>query len=76
MVPELFHKFFPENLYIGYRGTILPMVTSCVPNSGYLNKLTFPCNFKCKTCLARYNHRYLICEASSYTMTLYEKKRI
>jgi len=48
----------------------------CVGNFGYVTKLTFQCNFKSKTCLARYDHRYLMCEASSYTMTLYERKTV
>ena len=59
MVPE----FFAEFSYIGYHTT----------SFGQLTKLTFQCNFKCKTYLARYDHRYLICKESSYTMTLYEK---
>ena len=47
MVPGLFYKNFPESLYKRYKGTILPMA---VANFGHLTKLTFQCNFKCKTC--------------------------
>jgi len=73
MVSELFCKNDPESLYRGYKGTIPPMVTWYVSNFGHLTKSTFQCKFKCKTYLARYDHRYLICKESSYTMTLYEK---
>jgi len=34
----------------------------------------FQCDFKCKTCLIKYDHRNLICEESSYITTLYEEK--
>jgi len=73
-VPELFHKNIPESLYTANMGTIPTMVTWCVSNFGHITTLTFQCDFKCKTCLARYDHRYLICEESSYTITLYEEK--
>jgi len=68
MVPELYYENVPESLYArmyGYYTT-----------QGYLmcrQKLTFHCNFKCKICLARYDHQYLICEESSNTMTRSEK---
>ena len=36
---------------------------------GHFATLIFQYAFKCKRCLAKYDHRYLICEESSYTMT-------
>ena len=74
MVPKLLYKDVPDSLYIENMGTTLPMVTWCVTNVGHLTALTFQCNFKCKTCLAKYDHRKLMCEQSSYTMTWYEEK--
>ena len=73
MVLELFSKNVPESLCRGM-GTMPPVVTWYVPNFGRLTKLTFRCNFNCKTYLARYDHRYLICEEPSYTMTFYGNK--
>ena len=40
----------------------------------HYSKITFQCNFKCKTCLARYDHLCLICGKSSNTMAWPEKK--
>jgi len=69
MVPELFHRNVAESVYVGYMVTVLPKVTWCVDNFGHLTKLTLQCNFKCKTCLARYDHQYLKCGESPNTMT-------
>jgi len=57
-------------------GVILPGVSWCVINFVNLTTLTFQCDFKCKTCLANmtFDHRNLIREESSYTMTWYEEK--
>jgi len=74
MVPKLFYKNVPESLYIENWGITLPMVTLCVTNFVHLITLTFQCDFKCRTCLAKYDHRNLIREESSNTMTWYEKK--
>jgi len=41
-----------------------------------LTTFIFQCDFKCKTCLARYDHQYLMCEESCYTMLAMKKKRI
>ena len=49
-------------------GTTLPRVTGCVDNFGHFTNLTFQCKFKFKSCLARYDHHYHICEESSNTM--------
>ena len=38
---QLFYRTVPESLYIGYMGTILPMVPWYVANFGHLTKLTF-----------------------------------
>jgi len=69
MVPKLFYKNVPESLYIENWGITLPMVTLCVTNFVHLITLTFQCDFKCRTCLAKYDHRNLIREESSNTMT-------
>jgi len=74
MVAELFHKNVPESLCTENWGTLLLRVTWCVTNFVHLDTLTFQCDFKFKTCLARYDHRNLIYEESSYTMTWYEVK--
>ena len=65
---------YPESIYIGNMSTIQLMVTWCVTNFGPFTTLTFQYDFKCKTCLAKYDHWNLICEESSYTMTWYEEK--
>jgi len=61
MMPESFFENVPESLYKGCNGYY-------VDNFGHYSKLTFQCNFKCKTCLAKYDHLYLICDKSSNTM--------
>ena len=48
---------------------ILPTVSWCATNFGHITILIFQCDFKCKTCLAKSDHRNLMCEESSYTMT-------
>jgi len=73
-VPELFYKNGPESLYIENWGTMPPIFTWCVTNFGHLTALTFQCDFKCKTCLAKHEHRNLICEEPPNTMTWYEEK--
>jgi len=49
-------------VHIGNMGTILHMVTRCAANFGLLTIQIFHCDFKCKTNLAKYDHRYLTCE--------------
>jgi len=71
---ELFCKNVHARLYIENMGTILPRVTWCVTNFGYLTTLAFQCDFKCKTCLAKYDVGNIMCEESSYTMTWYEEE--
>jgi len=63
MVPELVYKNVPESLYIENMGIMLPRVSWCVKNFGHFTTL-FQCDLRCKMCLAKYNHRYLICVKS------------
>jgi len=65
MMPELFYKNIPESLYIENWSTIPYLVCD---KFVHLTTLTFQCDFKCKTCLAKYDHWSLICEESSHTM--------
>ena len=56
---------------LGYYTTLGYLICNkfCAPYA-----FTFQWHFKSKMCLAKYDHRNLICEESSYTMTWYEEK--
>jgi len=51
-------------------------VTWCVRNFVHFTNITFQWDFNCKMCLAKYDHRNLVCEESSYTMTPYDEKTV
>jgi len=76
MVLELFYKNVPESLYKENTSTGYCTTQGYwyVANFAYLTNLAFQCDWNCKTCLAIYDHLYLICEESSHTMTWYEDK--
>jgi len=74
MVPELFYKNVSESLYIENMGKVLAVVPWCVINFGHFTTLIYQCYFKYKTCLAKCDHRNLMCEESSCTITWCEEK--
>jgi len=69
-IPPCGDENFPWKPIYGKHGITLPRVTWCAANFRHLTTLTFQCDLKCKTCLAKYDLRNLIhVKEYSYTMT-------
>jgi len=85
LVSELFSKTIAESLYIGYAGTMLPMVTWYVANFGHLTNISMQFSMQNLfgqiwppiPCMWRvFLHHDLIWQNGSYTcMTFYAHKQ-
>jgi len=69
-----FTKMYMKANNIENWDTVIPRVTWCVANFVHPTTLTFRCDFKCTTFLAKCDIGNLVCTKNSYTMTWHEEK--